>query len=94
MANAFWNKHFDARLRDDFFAADGEFKLPLHNDHQLVRCMDEIIPLSAGLVGEQVAGVAPPAPVMRDLVTIERDCEFLMGVIGHESSYGDSAGDS
>lgn len=73
MANTLWNKDFVARLRDNLFFADGQFKLPLHNDHQLIRRVYEIIPLSAGRVGEQVAGVASAVPIVSDLVTVERD---------------------
>lgn len=39
--------------------------------------MNEIIPLAAGWVGEHIAGVAPPAPVVSRLVPVERHGEFL-----------------
>lgn len=85
MANTLRNKHFVARLCDDRFSADGEFEAPIHNSHELVRRMDEIIPLSAWWVGEQVTGVAPPAPVLSHLVTVEGRRELMKGEIGHEA---------
>jgi hypothetical protein len=57
MANPFGNKHFVARLYDDLFPADGEFELPFHNGHQLIRRMNEIIPLPARRIDEYIAGV-------------------------------------
>lgn len=83
MANALWNKHFVARLYGDFLSADGELEPSLHNGHQLVRHMDEIIPLPAGRVGKHVARVTAPGPVLSDLVTVERYREFLRGEVGH-----------
>jgi hypothetical protein len=41
--------------------------------------MDEIIPLASRRVGKYIAGIASPAPVLLDLVTIERQGEFLTG---------------
>lgn len=79
MADAFRNEHFVPRFRDDFFSADGELEPPIHHDHQLVRRMDEIIPLASRRVGKYIAGIASPAPVLLDLVTIERQGEFLTG---------------
>jgi hypothetical protein len=39
--------------------------------------MDEVIPLPAGLVDENIAKVATLAPVLSDLVTVERNRELL-----------------
>lgn len=83
MANTLWNEHFIARLCDDLFSANRELEPPIHHDHQLVRPVNEIIPLPAGRIGKHVARVTPLAPVLSDLVTVERDWEFLMGEIGH-----------
>lgn len=47
MTNTFGDKRFVARLCDDLFPADDEFEPSLHNRHQFVRRMDEIIPLSS-----------------------------------------------
>lgn len=83
MANAFRNKHFVARLCDNLFFVNGEIEPSFHHGHQLVRRVDEIIPFPAGRVGEQAAGIAPLAPVMRDLVAVERHWKFLMCEVRH-----------
>ena len=87
MANTLWNEHFIARLCDDLFSANRELEPPIHHDHQLVRPVNEIIPLPSGWVGKYIAGIAPLAPVSRDLVTVERDWEFLMGKVRHGTNY-------
>lgn len=83
MANAFRNKHFVAGLYGDLFSADGEFESPFHHGHQLIRRVDEIIPFTSGGIGKHIAGVTAPAPIVRDLVTVERHGEFLRGEIRH-----------
>lgn len=83
MVDSFGNKDFVTRLCDDLFSADGELEPPIHHGHQLVRRVDEIIPLSSGWVGEHITGVAPPVPVLSHLVMINRNREFLTGEIGH-----------
>lgn len=77
MANAFRNKHFVARLCDDLLRADHQSKLPDYDSYQLVRRMDEVIPLSARRVRKHITGIAPPVPVVSDLVTVERRRKFL-----------------
>lgn len=88
MADSLRNKHFVARLRDDLFSVDDEPEPPIHHGHQLVRHMDEIIPLSAGWIGKHIAGVAAPAPVVGDQITVEGNRKFLAGEVGHEVKYG------
>jgi hypothetical protein len=83
MVDSFWNKDFVARFCDHLLLTEGQLELPHHDSHKLVRRMDEIIPLSARRVGEYITGVAPPAPVLSDLVTVERRLEFLAGEVGH-----------
>lgn len=82
MADVFGNTHFITRLCKDFFRTDGQLELPFHDGHEFIRRMDEIIPLSSGRVGEHVAGIAPLAPVLGHLVTIEWHWEFLVGETG------------
>jgi hypothetical protein len=83
MANTPRNKHLVARLCQDFLFTDDQSEFPNHDSHKLVRCVDEIIPLSARRVGKHIAGIALLAPVTSDLVTIERHGEFLIGEIGY-----------
>lgn len=82
MANAFRNKHFVARFRDNLFFADGKLEPSFHHGHHLVRRVYEIVPLPTGRVGEQVAGEAAPAPILSYLITVERNREFLMSEVG------------
>lgn len=83
VANPFRNEHFVTRFRDDLFSTDGELELPIHYGHEFVHPVDEIIPLASRRVGKYIAGIATPAPVLRDLVAIERWEEFVAGEIGH-----------
>jgi len=83
MKDAFRNKHFVARFCNDLFSVDGQLEPPTLNGHELVRRVDEIIPLSSGRVGERDAGIATSAPVLSHLVTIEGHWEFLTGEVGH-----------
>jgi len=54
-----------------------------HDGDEFVRRVNKIIPLSAGRISEQIAGVSPLLPVVSDLITVERNREFLAGQIGH-----------
>ncbi len=83
MTDSFRNKHFIARLGDDLFPADRQPELPDHDGHELIRRMDEIIPLTVWRVSEHIAGVAALVPVASDLVAVERHREFLVGEMGH-----------
>lgn len=86
MANTFRNKHLVARLCDELFPADSDLEPSNHHGHQLVRGVDEIIPFPAWWVSEHITGVAPPAPVLRNLVTVERQWKFLVAEIGHAAT--------
>lgn len=86
MANTFGNEHFIARFCNNLFLADCQPQLPLHDGHELVRGMDEIIPLSAWRIGEHITRIASTVPVLNDLVTIERQREFMENEMGHGQS--------
>lgn len=73
------DKHFVAWFRNNFLITDGQSELPNHDGDEFVRRVDEIIPLSAGRIREQIAGVPPLLPVLSDLPTVERYREFLTG---------------
>jgi len=83
VADVFRDKHFVARFCNDFFTADSQSQLSRHDGDEFVRRVNEIIPLSAGRVSEQIAGVTPLLPVVSDLITVERHREFMTGTIGH-----------
>lgn len=65
-------EHLIARYGDDLFIANGQLELAGHDGHKLIRCVDEIIPLLAGRISEEITGVAPLSPVAGDLVTVWR----------------------
>jgi hypothetical protein len=83
MADSSGNKHFIAGLGENLFSADSELELPLDIGYQFVRRMDEVIPLSPRRVSKHLAGVAPPVPVVRHLVMVDRHRKFLTREIGH-----------
>ncbi len=77
------DKDFIARYGDDFFIADGQLELADHDGHKLVRRVDEIIPLPAGRIREQITGIAALSPVAGDLISVGRYRKFMLGEIGH-----------
>jgi len=83
MKHSFWDKHFVAWFRNDLFFYDSQLELANYYSHEFVRRVDKIIPLSAGWVGEHITGVAPPVPVVRHLVMVDRHRKFLTREIGH-----------
>lgn len=91
MENASRYEHLIARCGDDFFIANGQLELADHDAHKFVRRMDEIIPLLAGRIGEEITGVAALSPVAGDLVSVGRYREFMLGKIGHDHVAGSDA---
>lgn len=88
MDDSSWDEYFVARFRDELFIPDGQSELAGDDGHEFVRRMDEIVPLSPGRIGEQIARVTPLLPVVGDLLLYGRYREFMRGKIGHRHVTG------
>jgi hypothetical protein len=78
MDRAARNKDLVAGLGNNLFFADAYFQTPLGNGDQFVGGVDEIDPLPARRIDEQVTEIAPHPPVGGDCGGIDGTGKFFL----------------